>query len=254
MIELLGVSKSFNQGKVQAVKNLTLTVEPGKVFGFLGPNGAGKTTTIKMIVGLLHPDKGEIRVCGTDRLKDPVAAKKRIGFVPDEPLLYNRMSGSAYLRFIDDVFQMPVEQRERVIPPLLKQFELENAIGSAVASYSHGMRQKLAVIAALIHEPDVLIMDEPISGLDPRSAFQLKELMRDYCQRGKTVFFSTHIMEVAERICDVVGIIHQGKLAACAPFVDLKKQMGEQEATLEQIFLELTHEEQIFSGDSDDRP
>jgi len=254
MIQLTNVSKSYNKGAVQAVKNLTLTVEPGKLFGFLGPNGAGKTTTIKMIVGLLHPDAGGISVCGRDALKEPLAVKRLTGFVPDSPFLYSRMSGMAYLRFIADVFRMPVEARERVVPPLLKQFGLEDAAGSPVASYSHGMRQKLAVVAALMHEPEVLIMDEPISGLDPLSAFQLKEIMRGYCARGKTVFFSTHVMEVAERICDVVGIISKGELVACAPFPDLKRQMGEQDATLEQIFLELTHAEQVFGSDTDDRP
>ncbi len=253
MIQLKNVSKSYNKGAVQAVKNLTLTVEPGKLFGFLGPNGAGKTTTIKMIVGLLHPDAGEITVSGRDVLKDPLAVKRVIGFVPDSPTLYNRMSGMANLRFIADVFRMPVEARERLIPPLLKQFGMEEAVGAPVASYSHGMRQKLAVIEALIHEPEVLIMDEPISGLDPLSAFQLKEIMRDYCARGKTVFFSTHVMEVAERICDVVGIISKGELVACAPFRELKKQLGEQDATLEHIFLELTHAEQVFGPDTDDR-
>lgn len=240
MIELQQLSKAYNKGKVPAVKDLTLTVQKGELFGFLGPNGAGKTTTIKMMVGLLRPDAGRVLLNGIDAGRDPLKAKSIVGFCPDEPVLYDKMTGLRFLSFIAEVFGVPSERRVKVLPELAESFEMKDALGEIVTSYSHGMRQKLSLIAAMLHEPDILILDEPIVGLDPRAAFVLKEKMRDMCSRGKTVFFSTHIMEVAERLCDRVGIVSRGTLIAAAPLEELRRKAGEESATLERLFLEMT--------------
>ena len=242
MIELQQLSKAYNKGKVQAVKDLTLTVQKGELFGFLGPNGAGKTTTIKMMVGLLRPDTGRVLLNGIDAGRDPLKAKSIVGYCPDEPVLYDKMTGIRFLSFIADVFGVSGERRAKVLPELAESFEMKDALGEIVTSYSHGMRQKLSLIAALLHDPEILILDEPIVGLDPRAAFTLKEKMKDLCVRGKTVFFSTHIMEVAERLCDRVGIISRGTLVAAAPLPELRRRAGEESATLESLFLEMTDE------------
>jgi ABC-2 type transport system ATP-binding protein len=242
MIELQQLSKAYNQGKVQAVKDLDLTVQKGELFGFLGPNGAGKTTTIKMMVGLLRPDTGRVFLNGIDAGREPLDAKSIVGYCPDEPVLYDKMTGIRFLSFIADVFGVSGERRARVLPELAESFEMRDALGEIVASYSHGMRQKLSLIAALLHDPEILILDEPIVGLDPRAAFTLKEKMKELCGRGKTVFFSTHIMEVAERLCDRVGIISRGTLVAAAPLEELRRRAGEESATLERLFLEMTDE------------
>jgi ABC-2 type transport system ATP-binding protein len=240
MIELQTLSKAYNKGKIQAVRNLTLTVGKGELFGFLGPNGAGKTTTIKMIVGLLRPDSGRVLVNGIDARREPLKAKSILGYCPDEPVLYDKMTGIRFLAFIGDVFGVPAERRAARIEELAEAFEMKSALGEIVTSYSHGMRQKLSLIAALLHDPDVFVLDEPIVGLDPRAAFTLKETMKALCARGKTVFFSTHIMEVAERLCDRVGIISRGELVAAAPLEELRRKAGEESATLEKLFLEMT--------------
>jgi ABC-2 type transport system ATP-binding protein len=240
MIELRKLSKTYTKGKVQAVKDLSLTVGKGELFGFLGPNGAGKTTTIKMMVGLLRPDTGQVVLNGIDARREPLAAKAMLGYCPDEPVLYDKMTGIRFLSFIADVYGISAADREARMKELAARFELTDALGEAITSYSHGMRQKLSLIAALLHDPEVLVLDEPIVGLDPRAAFTLKETMRDLCRGGKTVFFSTHIMEVAERLCDRVGIISHGELVAAAPLEDLRRRAGEQSATLEKLFLEMT--------------
>ena len=242
MIELQQLSKAYNQGKVQAVKDLTLTVQKGELFGFLGPNGAGKTTTIKMMVGLLRPDTGRVLLNGIDAARDPLKAKSIVGYCPDEPVMYDKMTGIRFLSFIADVFGVSGERRAKVLPELAEIFEMKDALGEIVTSYSHGMRQKLSLIAALLHDPEILVLDEPIVGLDPRAAFVLKETMKGLCARGKTVFFSTHIMEVAERLCDRVGIISRGTLVAAAPLPELRRRAGEESATLESLFLEMTDE------------
>jgi ABC-2 type transport system ATP-binding protein len=240
MIELSGLSKSYDKGRVQAVRGLSLSVAKGELFGFLGPNGAGKTTTIKMMVGLLRPDAGSVRLAGIDLRAQPLRAKAALGYCPDEPTLYERMTGARFLGFIADVYGVEPARRAAAIGELAESFEMAGALGEVVASYSHGMRQKLALIGALLHDPDILILDEPIVGLDPKAAFTLKETMRRLCSRGKTVFFSTHIMEVAERLCDRVGIISHGELVAAAPLEELRDGRGEHGATLERIFLEMT--------------
>ena len=241
MIQLAGLCKSYDRGKVRAVDDLSLTVDTGEVFGFLGPNGAGKTTTIKLMVGLLRPDRGTVLLDGVDAHERPLQAKAMVGYAPDEPLVYEKMRGMAFLSFIADVFGVPQERRS-VIQELAERFELGGALPEPVASYSHGMRQKLSIIACLLHDPAIFILDEPIVGLDPRAAFTLKEMLRDHARRGRTVFFSTHVMEVAERLCDRVGIIHRGRMIAVGPLEELRGRAGEADATLEQIFLSMTDE------------
>jgi ABC-2 type transport system ATP-binding protein len=245
MIELQQLSKTYNKGTVQAVKALTLRVQKGELFGFLGPNGAGKTTTIKMIVGLLRPDSGTILLDGIDARREPLRAKSIIGYCPDDPTLYDKMTGIRFLAFIADVFGVAGELRSTRIAELAETFEMTDALGEVISAYSHGMKQKLSLISALLHDPDIFILDEPIVGLDPRAAFTLKETMRGLCRRGKTVFFSTHIMEVAERLCDRVGIISRGELVAAAPLEELRRTAGEESATLEKLFLEMTDENAV---------
>ncbi len=239
MIELNHVSKSYNKGRVKAVDDLTLTVKPGEIFGFLGPNGAGKTTTLKMIVGLLRPDSGAIAINGLDNQKQDLACKAITTYVPDYPAVYERLTGLEYLNFIGDVYGVPKEDRLKRIEKWLAVFELDQAVSNPIQSYSHGMKQKIVLTAAILPGPEVMVMDEPMVGLDPRAAFQLKELMREHCDQGKTLFFSTHIMEVAERLCDRIGIINKGRLAACGTMAELRA-LDKSEQSLEGIFLELT--------------
>ena len=240
MIKISNLSKSYSRGAVKAVDNLNLHVRPGEIFGFLGPNGAGKTTTIKMMVGLLNPDEGIIIINGFDNQKDPIDAKRSIGYVPDSPVIYDRLTGLEYLDFMANVYQVPPDIKMQRINHFLDMFELVDAANDLIKSYSHGMKQKIVLTGALIHNPALWIMDEPMVGLDPRSSHLLKELMREHCNRGNTVFFSTHILEVAERLCDRIGIIHKGKLIAIGTLEELRH--GEHAGTLENIFLELTEQ------------
>lgn len=241
MLSIRNVSKSYQKGEVKAVDGLTLEVPAGEIYGFLGPNGAGKTTTIKLVVGLLRPDKGSIFVDGVDVVQNPLEAKRRIGYVPDYPQLYDKLTGLEYLNFIGDVFGVPTEVRRRRLGELLEMFELADAVRDLVQSYSHGMKQKLAVTAAVLPDPKLLILDEPMTGLDPKSAALFKELMRQRCDQGKAVFFSTHILDVAERVCDRIAIINHGRLIAHGTLEELRR-MAAGETTLEEIFLDLTEE------------
>lgn len=241
MIQLDNLTKSYSSGAVEAVRDLSLKIESGELFGFLGPNGAGKTTTIKMLVGLLSPDKGSVRLNGIDRLEDPLAAKKIIGYVPDETILYEKMTGFQFLSFIADIFLVP-EAKRHIVEDLAEEFELARELTDIISSYSHGMKQKLSIMSALLHDPEIFILDEPIVGLDPRASFILKEKMKERCRAGKTVFFSTHVMEVAERLCDRVGIIQNGKMVAVGPLDELRARSDNKRESLENIFLELTNE------------
>jgi ABC-2 type transport system ATP-binding protein len=240
MIEISNISKSYNKGAVKAVDSLDLKVNKGEIFGFLGPNGAGKTTTIKMVVGLLNPDSGSIIIDGTDIAKEPLTAKRKMGYVPDNPNLYDRLTGMEYLNFMADVYQVSADMRKERIEHYLEMFNLKDAASDLIKSYSHGMKQKTALTGALIHDPRVWILDEPMVGLDPKSAHLLKNQMREHCDRGNTVFFSTHVLEVAEKLCDRVGIIHKGKLIAIGTIDELRH--GENKGSLENIFLELTEQ------------
>lgn len=239
MINITKLSKSYNKGTVKAVDDLNLKVKPGEIFGFLGPNGAGKTTTIKMMVGLLKPDSGKIVINGHSATENPIAAKQSISYVPDTPQVYEKLTGIEYLNFLGDAYDVPGNIRKKRIGELLDLFELKGAVSDLIQSYSHGMRQKIILIGALLHEPEVFILDEPMVGLDPKSANNLKNHMREHCRKGKTVFFSTHVLEVAERLCDRIGIIHKGRLIACGTMNELNS-LSEDQESLEKIFLELT--------------
>lgn len=238
MIELIDVSKSYGGGAKKAVDNLSLTVRPGEIFGFLGPNGAGKTTTIKMLVGLLRPDSGAVRINGADVTRQPLEAKRQIAFVPDTPEVYEKLTGLEYLNFIGDVYGVAPADRRARIDRFATVFELTGALQDRVSGYSHGMQQKLVLLGALLHNPPVWILDEPMVGLDPRASHMLKELMAEHTRAGNTLFFSTHVLEVAEKLCDRVAIIKKGRIIACGTLDELRlRQNGE---SLEQIFLELT--------------
>jgi ABC-2 type transport system ATP-binding protein len=241
MIELENISKSYN-GTMKAVDDLNLKINDGEIFGFLGPNGAGKTTTIKMITGVLDSDSGNIRVNGLDIKQNALEAKKQFGFVPDDPNMFLRLKGIEYLNFIADIYNVSSSDRKKRIENLSKRFEMENALGDKIQSYSHGMRQKIVIMGVLIHNPPVWILDEPMTGLDPKSSFILKEMMREQADSKKTVFFSTHILEVAEKICDRVAIINKGKILFCGKLNTMKEQFKGHES-LEKMFLEMIENE-----------
>lgn len=236
MIEFKNVSKSYKKG-TKAVDDLTLTVNNGEIFGFLGPNGAGKSTSIRMLTGILNIDEGQILLDGIDITKDPIEAKKHFGYVSDDPDQFLALKGIEYLNFMADIYQ--VEDRRSRIEELTKRFEIADALDSRIESYSHGMRQKIVICGCLLHDPQNWILDEPMTGLDPRSSFDLKERMRRHADEGKCVFFSTHVLDVAEKICDRVGIIHKGKLLFVGTLDEMKQSFSE-DASLEQLFLEIT--------------
>ncbi|MBE5106055.1 ABC transporter ATP-binding protein [Bacillus thuringiensis] len=241
MIEITNVSKSYN-GSTYAVKDLSLTVPSGEIFGFLGPNGAGKSTTIKMITGIHGVDKGTITINGKDIMKEPMEAKKTFGYVPDSPDMFLRLKGIEYLNFMADMYEVPKEVRQERIESLAKKFDLYNALSDQIQSYSHGMRQKIVIIGVLLHEPDVWILDEPLTGLDPKSAYILKEMMREHADKGKIVFFSTHVLEVAEKLCDRVAIINKGNLQFKGNLNEMRDHFKSNES-LEKMFLEMTGNE-----------
>ncbi len=238
MIEIKNVSKAYKKG-VKIVNNLNLTIKDGEIFGFLGPNGAGKTTTIKMITGILEIDSGKILIDGKDISKDAINAKKRFGFVPDNPDMFLKLKGIEYLNFIGDIYDISTDERKERINKLAKEFEMQEVLNNKIESYSHGMRQKIVIMSALLHQPQNLILDEPLTGLDPKSSFDLKKIMREYTKEKKTVFFSTHVLEVAERLCDRVGIIDNGNLVFVGTYNDLKNQFKE-DLSLEELFMEIT--------------
>ena len=240
MIAIKNVSKTYN-GKVKAADDITLDIRDGEIFGFMGPNGAGKTTTIKMMTGILTPDSGTIEISGHDIVRDPLSAKRSFGFVPDDPNVFPRLKAIEYLRFMGDLYQVPTEVRTRRITEMAERFELTDALSDRIQSYSHGMRQKLIIIGALLHSPDVWILDEPMTGLDPKSSFQLKEMMREHTRSGKSVFFSTHVLDVAEKICDRVAIIDHGRILFCGRIDDMREQFRS-DGSLESMFLKLTTE------------
>lgn len=237
MLEIKNLTKKF--GDKVAVDNIDLSVKSGEIYGFLGPNGAGKTTTIKMIVGMLMPDGGSINVDGIDAINDDVEAKRQIAYVPDSPEIYDIMTGRQYLNFIADVFELSDEERNKQIDRYAEVFEMKDNLDVMIAGYSHGMKQKIVIMGALIHSPKLLILDEPMVGLDAKSSFRLKEIMRALANEGRTVFFSTHVMEVAENLCDRIGIINRGKVIAVGTLDEIKAA-AKDTGSLEKIFLELT--------------
>ena len=232
MLKIEGLTKNY--GDKKAVDNLNLHIKPGELYGFIGHNGAGKTTTLKACCGILNFEEGEIYVDGVSIRENPLACKGKIAYIPDNPDLYGYMSGIQYLNFIADVFKVAADARETRIHQYAADFELTEALAQPISTYSHGMKQKLAVIAALIHEPKLMIMDEPFVGLDPKAAHTLKVLMRDLCERGGAIFFSTHVLEVAEKLCDKIAIIKGGKLVKEGTMDEVKG-----DTSLENVFLEL---------------
>ena len=241
MIQIKGISKSYVKGK-KSVDNLNFNINDGEIFGFLGPNGAGKTTTIKMITGILNPDEGDIIIDNNSILTNPIEAKKSFGFVPDNPDMFLRLKGIEYLNFIADIYEISESDRKERIENLAKSFEIYDVLNNPMQSYSHGMRQKIVIISVLLHNPKNWILDEPMTGLDPKSSFDLKEKMREHAKNGNSVFFSTHVLEVAEKLCDRIGIINKGKLVFVGTFEEMKQKFKE-EASLEKLFLELTEDE-----------
>lgn len=238
MIEIKNVSKSYKKGK-KVIDNINIEIRDGEIFGFLGPNGAGKTTTIKMITGILDIDDGDILIDGNSIKTNPLEAKKRFGLVPDNPDIFIKLKGIEYLNFIADIYKISEEERIEKIKNLSKQFEMENVLNNKIQSYSHGMRQKIVIMGTLLHNPQNLILDEPMTGLDPRSSFDLKRIMREHTKQNKSVFFSTHILEVAERLCDRVGIINRGKLVFIGTYEEMKREFNKK-ASLEELFMEIT--------------
>lgn len=232
MVEIKGLCKSYDNKRV--VDNLDLTINDGEIYGFIGHNGAGKTTTIKCLIGILSFEKGEILIDGLSIKDKPIECKRKIAYIPDNPDLYNYMSGIDYLNFIGDVFNVANEERVKRIDKYAGIFELTDSLANPISSYSHGMRQKLAIIAAWLHEPDLIVMDEPFVGLDPKASHELKMMMREFCDRGGSIFFSTHVLEVAEKLCDKVAIIKQGQLIKSGTMEEVKG-----DSSLESVFLEL---------------
>lgn len=222
------------ENKKHAVRDVSLEIEAGEIFGFIGHNGAGKTTTIKCVVGLLDFEEGEIFVNGVSVKKDPIACKQKIAYIPDNPDIYESLTGIQYLNFIADIFKVSKEDRNRDIAKYSELFEIQKNLGDLISSYSHGMKQKLVIISALIHHPQLLILDEPFVGLDPKASFSVKKIMRELCDEGASVFFSTHILEVAEKFCNKVAIIKNGEIVASGRMEDVKG-----DKSLEDVFLEL---------------
>ena len=241
MIQISNVTKIFGKD-FKAVDDLSLQIEEGYIYGFLGPNGAGKTTTLKMITGILRPDNGEVLINGIDIDKDPLKAKAEFGFVSDNPDLFLKLKGIEYLNFIGSVYNVETTKLRKNIFEYSKIFEMNEVLNNKIESYSHGMRQKIAIIGALIHEPKVWVLDEPLTGLDPKSSFTLKEMMREHASKGNVVLFSTHVLDVAEKVCDKVAVISKGKLLFNGSIKEMKEKVGEDDS-LERMFLELVENE-----------
>ena len=241
MIKIENISKSYVKGK-KSVDNISLEIRDGEIFGFLGPNGAGKTTTIKMMTGILNAEEGDILIDGKSIKTEPVEAKKNFGFVPDSPDMFLKLKGIEYLNFLADIYEISKETRKQRIEELTKQFEVYDVLQNQIGSYSHGMRQKIVICGVLLNNPKNWILDEPMTGLDPKSSYDLKERMRKHTKEGNSVFFSTHILEVAEKLCDRIGIINKGKLIFVGTYEEMKEKFKEN-ASLEQLFLELTDDE-----------
>lgn len=237
MLEIKNFSKSYSKGK-NVVSDLSLKVNDGEIYGFIGHNGAGKTTTIKSIVGILDFTEGDILINGISVKDNPIECKKIIAYIPDNPDIYESLTGIQYLNFIADIFKVSKEKREDLIRKYSERFELTPYLGDLIASYSHGMKQKLVVISALIHQPKLLILDEPFVGLDPKAAHTLKEIMKEICDEGSSIFFSSHVLEVVEKLCHKVAIIKEGKIVASGKVEEVKG-----DSSLEDVFMELIDNE-----------
>ncbi len=248
MIKISNISKDY--GTVRAVNGLSVTVADGEFFGFLGPNGAGKTTTIKIIAGILKATTGSVSVCGRDISKEPLAAKRLIGYIPDRPYLYEKLTGREFLEFVGKLYNLDNAYINKAAREYLEAFRLYDWVDELIESYSHGMRQKLIFTAALVHNPKVIVIDEPMVGLDPMGVKIVKELLKDLCKKGVTIFMSTHTLQIAQELCERIGIILNGKLIAAGTMAELKEQAGKGSgksgmANLESIFMELTGGEEV---------
>jgi ABC-2 type transport system ATP-binding protein len=246
VIRIEGVVKRY--GSFTAVHELDLHVRAGELFGFLGPNGAGKTTTMRMVVGVLRPTAGRIFVAGADMVADPLTAKRRIGYIPDRPSLYEKLTGAEFLRFVSGLWGRDGDAAVRRGDELLEMFDLLPWKDTLIESYSHGMRQKLLISSALVHSPDVIVVDEPMVGLDPRGARMIKDLLRQFTAGGGTVFLSTHTLEVAETLCDRIAILHGGRIRAMGTMPELRAAAAAGTAGLEDVFLKLTEEQATLAG------
>lgn len=236
MLKIVNLTKSYKDKK--AVDNLSLEVKPGEIFGFIGHNGAGKTTTIKSIVGIHDFDEGDILIDGISIKKDAITCKKKIAYIPDNPDIYENLTGITYLNFIADVFEIDEKTRKEKIEKYANMFEIKDNLKDVISSYSHGMKQKLVIISSLIHSPKLLVLDEPFVGLDPKSTYLLKQIMKDMTKEGTAIFFSSHVLEVVEKLCDRIGIIKQGQLIKVGSVDEIKG-----DKSLEGVFLELTENE-----------
>jgi ABC-2 type transport system ATP-binding protein len=247
MIRLEHLTKTYAKSAIKAVDDLSLEIRDGEIFGFLGPNGAGKTTTLKMLTGVLKPDSGRVEIGGIDMASAPLDAKARFGFVGDDPELFNKLRAREYLNFVADIYRVPDGQRQERIASLARRFRIADVLSASIGSFSRGMKQKLCVIASLLHDPEAWVLDEPMVGLDPQAAFDLKELMRERTKAGGLVLFSTHVMEVAEKVCDRIAIIDKGKLRFVGRLDELRAREGGHTGngggSLESLFLELVDEE-----------
>ena len=241
MIEIKNISKSYIKG-VKTIDNLNLEIKDGEILGFLGPNGAGKTTLIKMMTGILGIDEGDILIDGKSIKDEPYEAKKNIGLIPDSPDMFLNLKGIEYLNFIGDIYQIENSERIKKIKELSEKFDMYDALNEKIESYSHGMRQKIIIIGVLLHEPKNWILDEPITGLDPKAIYDLKIMMKEYAKKGNVVFFSTHILEVAENLCDRVVIINKGKILFLGNINELKEKMKEN-TSLEELFMEIIEDD-----------
>lgn len=238
MIEIKNITKSYKKGN-KVIDNISLEIKDGEIFGFLGPNGAGKTTTIKMITGVLDIDEGDILVDNKSIINSPIEAKKQIGYVSDNPDTFLKLKGIEFLNFIADIYEVPEEVRADRIENLAKEFDIYNVLNDKIQSYSHGMRQKIIIVSVLLHKPKNWILDEPLTGLDPKSSYYLKNKMKEHAKEGNSVFFSTHILEIAEKLCDRIGIINNGKLLFVGTIDELREAKKE-DASLEELFMEIT--------------
>lgn len=240
MIEIKNVSKTYNNN-IKAINNLNLKINDGEIVGFIGLNGAGKTTAIKMMTGILQPDIGTIKINGYDIVKDSLEAKQIIGYIADSPDMFLKLTGMEFINFIANIYKVPLDVRKKRIKEFGERFGLSDVLDKPMQSYSHGMRQKIMVVAALVHDPDVWILDEPLIGLDPTSAFELKKMMREHADKGNSVFFSTHVLEVAEKLCDKIAIIDKGKVVFIGTLKELKDKYDKKD--LEELFMEVIKHE-----------
>jgi len=238
MLRIANVSKTYGNSQVKAVDDISLAVEAKQILGFIGPNGAGKTTTMKMVTGVLEPDAGLITINGHDITNAPIEAKQSFGYVPDSPDMFLRLKGLEYLNFMGDMYSVDEATRREKIAHMGDIFEMTSALNARIQSYSHGMRQKIVIMGALLHNPGLWILDEPLTGLDPRSSFQLKEMMRAHANAGNAVLFSTHMLEVAEKLCDKIALINKGRIIFFGELEQLKAQYNQ--LSLEDIFMEVT--------------